>query len=85
MPEYLYIDENEHEQTVSHRMLYGTGVVCAACGLEMWRKPQSFIVTWGGLKPSDGELDPKVKHLVDTQDERRAAFEGVHEEHERNS
>ena len=85
MPIYLYTDENDHTQTVTHRMLYSTGVICIACGLQMWRKPQGFQVTWGGLRPSAGELDPEVKQLVNTADERRDKFIKRHEKHERDS
>jgi hypothetical protein len=83
MPEYTYIDENDHTQTLSLPMFYSTAVICAACGLEMWRKPQTVAVNWGGLRPSIGELDPQIKHLIDTKDERREAFEEIHEEHEK--
>jgi hypothetical protein len=85
MPEYLYIDENEHTQTVTHPVVFDEPVTCVACGSEMWRKPQSFTVTWGGLRPSQGELHPEIKNLVDTAPERRAVFDKEHEEHERNS
>jgi hypothetical protein len=83
MGEYLYIDEQGHNLTVTHRMLYSSSVVCDACGAEMWRKPQPVSVTWGGLAPSGGELAPDVQELIDTAPERRAVFEAEHEAHER--
>ena len=83
MPEFIYVDENDHAQTVTHRMLYSTGIVCASCGLDMWRKPQSFAVNWSGLRPSQGELHPNVRDLIDGAPQRRAEFEGIHEEHEK--
>lgn len=58
-------------------------VICVECGSLMWRKPQAVRVNWNGLKPSQGELHPELKELVDTAPERRAAFEIEHEEHER--
>lgn len=85
MPEYKYIDDNAHETTVTHRMFYTTSIICVACGLKMWRKPQVVMVNWNGLKPSVGELDPEVKELIDTQDERRDKFIERHEKHERDS
>lgn len=83
MPEYLYTCPEQHEATITERMLYSTGHVCAACGLEMWRKPQITTVVWGGLAPSEGEPAPAVRELIDTADERRDKFEELHEEHER--
>ena len=82
MPEYLYIDSNGHEQTITHRMIYNSDVICSICDELMWRKPQPFVVNWGGLPPSGGELNPDIKHLLDTADERRDAFDEEHESHE---
>lgn len=83
MPEYLYTDELGHLSTVTHEMFYNGDVICDQCGAEMWRKPQPINVTWGGLAPSKGEVNPEVQHLLDTADERRAKFDAEHEEHER--
>lgn len=85
MGQYLYIDENGHQMTVTHRMLYTTSIVCSVCDAEMWRKPQPITVTWGGMAPSQGELHPEIRGLIDTADERRDAFEAEHEAHERRS
>lgn len=83
MPEYQYKDENGHVTTVTHRMLYSTGIVCTTCDAEMWRVPQPVLVTWGGLAPSAGDLAPDVQDIVNNADRNRAAFEEVHEKHER--
>ena len=81
MPNYTYTD-GMHTTTVTHRMLWSTAVVCATCGADMWRKPQSVTVLWGGLPPSGGELSPDIqthiKNLPKSQDE----FEEEHEKHE---
>lgn len=78
MPEYIYLDNNHHTETVTHRMLYTTGIVCAACGLEMWRKPQPFLVNWGGIRPSQGELAPAIKeHIKRAPENRDRQISGV--------
>ena len=82
MGQYLYLDVNGHEVTVTHRMLYTSAVICSTCEEMMWKKPQSVAVNWGGLPPSGGELNPDIRGLLDTADERRDAFEQEHEEHE---
>lgn len=74
MPQYVYIDAAEHTVTVTHPMSYSTGVICA-CGLVMHRKPQAFYVSWGGLRPSQGELSPAVKRMVDSAAARRGEYE----------
>jgi len=83
MPEYLYTDEESHTVTVTHPMIYSTGIVCAACGLEMWRKPQAFTVTWGGLAPSQGEMSNPIRRHLASVPEKRDKFAEKHEEHER--
>ncbi len=64
MPEYIYLCHNGHSLSMNVRMFYTTGVMCE-CGLEMWRKPQRVSVNWNGLRPSQGELAPAIKGLVD--------------------
>ena len=83
MPQYQYKDENGHMTTVTHRMMYSTGIVCTTCDAEMWRVPQSVMVTWGGLPPSGGDLAPDVQNIVNNADRNRAKFEETHENHER--
>ena len=83
MPEYLMMCKNKHTCTIEQPMVTTERVVCPDCGSLMWRKPQAVRVNWNGLKPSQGELDPEIKKLVDTAPERRAAFEIEHDEHER--
>jgi len=72
MPEYVYRDAAGHEVTYTQRMGYTTAVICG-CGLEMHRKPQTFLVNWGGLKPSQGELSKPIKELIETAPARRDA------------
>jgi hypothetical protein len=69
--EYTYIDNNHHQVVVNQRMLYSTGVICAECGDLMWRKPGVIRINWGGLKPSEGELSPKIKNMINGAEERR--------------
>lgn len=83
MPTYTYIDANGHTETITEPMFCNAVHLCAACGLEMWRKPQAVSVTWGGLKPSGGYRSPEVQNLLDTVDERRDKLAQKHEEHER--
>ena len=83
MPEYLMRCKNGHEQTVFQHMEPTAQTTCPICGSPMWRKPQPVMVNWNGLRPSQGELHPEIKELVDTAPERRAAFEQEHEEHEK--
>ena len=83
MPEYLMLCRNGHKLNVNQHMATNERVICIECGSVMWRKPQVVRVNWNGLKPSQGELHPELKELVDTAPERRAEFEIVHEEHER--
>ena len=80
---YTYMDGDGHVVTMDHRMLYTTSVICNQCGAEMWRKPQPVNVTWGGLAPSQGQIQPNIQELIDTADERRDKFNAEHEEHER--
>jgi hypothetical protein len=74
MPEYIYIDKNDHRQTMTLPMTYGTAVICTTCGLEMWRKPQAAAITWGGLKPSQGQIHPDIQHMIDDAPRRREEY-----------
>jgi hypothetical protein len=65
MPEYLYMDENGHQVTMVHRMLYQTAVICDQCGEVMWRVPQGGqYVNWGGLPPSRDQKDPVIARHI---------------------
>lgn len=75
MPEYIYTDSKGHNRGVTHSMTYSTAVVCV-CGETMWRKPQGFYVTWGGLKPSQGQMSPAVRNLLDDTPQRREEGSG---------
>lgn len=75
MPEYIYTDASRHNVTITHRMLYSTSIVCAACGATMWRKPQAVAVNWSGLPPSKGELSPVIKQAIADGPRRRGEME----------
>jgi hypothetical protein len=45
--------------------------VCPICDGQMWRKPQVVTVTWGGLKPSDGEHSPEFTNHINNIDQIR--------------
>jgi hypothetical protein len=73
MPEYIYTDAYRHEQTATLPMTSTAVVICTACGAQMWRKPQPISVTWGGLRPSQGEIHPDIKQLIDGRPQRLEA------------
>jgi len=75
MPEYLYVDENGHEFTLSHPMIYDKIIKCEECQSVMWKKPQPFTVTWGGLKPSAGGLHPDIAQHIKDAPENQAQIE----------
>lgn len=83
MPEYTYICPGKHTQTLTVPMLFGEPVICAACGLPMHRKPQLVGVTWGGLRPSQGEYSDTFKRMFNSVDERRDKLAEKHAAHER--
>jgi len=62
MSEYIYIDDNGHSITSTQ---FSDEVICMACGLKMWRKPQAFYVNWGGLKPSQGFIHPGINQGIE--------------------
>lgn len=82
MPQYLYIDQFRHHVTLTARMGYTTGVICATCGAEMWRKPQAVSVTWGGLRPSQGELSHEIQDHIRDVDRKRDRYEDKHGDHD---
>lgn len=56
MAEYIYrCPKCSHEIGAVHSMLSVVDFYCPECGEKMNRKPQVFIVDWGGHKPSKGE------------------------------
>lgn len=83
MPDYIYKCAYNHYETQTHRMLYSTGIVCGVCNTDMRRVPQVVTVTWGGLAPSAGDMHPNIRGLINDAPEKRAEFDGIHEEHER--
>ena len=78
MPEYVYTCTQGHEWEITERMLYGTARVCETCSEVMHRKPHALAVTWGGLKPSQGEYSDTVKDLLATETERREVYKMEH-------
>ena len=81
MPDYLYRCASGHEWSRIERMLYGTAILCPMCGADAWRKPQPVGVNWGGLRPSQGELSPAVKDLINGVDERKDRHAAMKEYH----
>ena len=74
MPLYVYrcTGEAHHEHDVLEGMLDGEiEHLCPDCGERAFRKPQAVAVTWGGLKPSQGELPPNIQRSIDEAPMRR--------------
>ena len=82
MPVYVYKCESGHEWERVERMCYGTAVLCPECEREMHRVPQRVAVTWGGLKPSGGELAGPIQEHLANVDRNRDRFNARHEWHE---
>lgn len=74
MPEYTYTDTSGHVATVTHSMKSDPVVRCDICTAVMWRKPQPFRVSWGGLPPSAGGISPLAQDLNDTRAEREERY-----------
>lgn len=75
MPEYIYMDKNDHRQTMTLPMAYSEPVICSVCGATMWRKPQAVAISWGGLRPSQGEIHPNIQHMINDAPRRREEYE----------
>lgn len=73
MPEYTYTDPQHHEAVMTISMKSTAVVICIACGAQMWRKPQLINVTWGGLRPSQGEIHPNIHALINGRSRRLEA------------
>ena len=72
MPEYIYHCPNcGNEITVVEPIFSNGNYECSECQAEMHRKPQAFHVNWGGLKPSQGELSPAQKWMINGAEKRR--------------
>ena len=80
MPTYVYLDAKGHTQEISHRMLYGTAIICE-CGLTMLRVPQSFRVNWNGRAPSAGDISPVVQQMIDNAPRGRDEYKKRKENH----
>ena len=84
MPEYIYICPNSHTETYTERMFYSTAHICVSCGSQAWRKPQLVNITWGGLKPSQGEVSPAIaQHIADADENQERVQEEVKKNQER--
>lgn len=70
---YVYRCKAGHEIEFEHGMLEEPSVTCE-CGRVMWKCPQPVFVNWNGLRPSQGEIHPKVRELVETGPERREKY-----------
>ena len=74
MPSYVYRCECGRDVERFERMFYSTAVVCPDCGGDMWRVPQRTAVVWGGLRPSQGELHPEVRSMIDDAPRNRDTY-----------
>ena len=70
MPEYTYVCLEGHTKDIEKGMLEEVEVICR-CGEKMRRKFTMPHVSWGGLRPSQGELAPVIQDMVDNEDENR--------------
>lgn len=82
MPSYLYRDDDGHEVEAVHGMRDNPKIVCELCGAVMWRVPQKTRVNWNGNRAGQ-EPAPAVSELIRTAPKRRAEFERMKEQHER--
>lgn len=80
MPEYIYIDAEGHEESISHTFKMCDGGIACWCGLPMWRKPTDKAVNWGGIKPSAGNMSPAIQEHIDTLPEQRENYERMKDE-----
>lgn len=72
MPEYLYrCNTCKRELPVVEPMDAVSVIFCPDCGMVMHRKPLRVRVNWGGLKPSQGGIHPKIKEFIDDAPRRR--------------
>lgn len=70
--------EKQHSMADCDRPHY-----CDQCLTEAVRIPQAPNVNWNGPAPSDPQLHPRIKNMIDTLPERQDKFAKQHEEHER--
>ena len=74
MPEYVYgcSEDKEHPRVIcSHGMMDHVYMWCYECNAKMKRVPQRLAVNWNGLKPSEGELTPEIKRVIEDAPRRR--------------
>ena len=88
MPEYVFVDRNGHSLIVGmtfSEYAEDNTPICLKCGETMTRRYSAPNVSWGGLRPSQGEYSPEIKKLFDTAPKRRERFDKEHERHEHKS
>lgn len=57
---------------IDHPMVYSERPVCDNCGLAEMRRLYSMpAVNWGGMAPSQGEMHPHTKQLINDAPKRR--------------
>lgn len=67
---YVYVCQNGHEVELSHGM-HEAGPDECECGAPMSRVPQVPNINWNGLKPSQGEVHPRIKRWAEDAPRRR--------------
>lgn len=88
MPRYLYrCNRCENEREEIHEMSFEGIMVCNRrnCLSPMHRVPQLVSINWNGVKPSGGGIDPSIEQWAADAPRRRAEFDEVHEQHEKDS
>lgn len=72
MPEYLYrCADCGYSDYIVHGMRDIPEVCCPVCGQPMKKRPVMLSVNWGGLRPSQGEIHPNIKRVIDDAPRRR--------------
>ena len=72
MPEYVYrCRKCGHEVNIVEPMHSRTETYCDQCGGIMRRRPLKIHVNWGGMRPSQGEIHPKIKEWIEGGERRR--------------
>ena len=67
---YVYLCQNGHEIELSHSM-HEAGPDACECGADLHRVPQVPMINWNGLKPSQGDIHPNIKRMVEDAPRRR--------------
>lgn len=67
---YVYRCTEGHEIELSHSM-HEAGPAHCECGTDFSRVPQVPMINWNGLKPSQGEVHPRIKRWAEDAPRRR--------------